>query len=205
VNVLPLQQALKSHGADPGALDGSWGAKTCAALLTYAAGRPLGDLGIRLATAMVIQFPKFEIDTRLQIIHFIAQACHETGAFHYMTEIGGPTYFTKYDGRADLGNTQPGDGFRFRGRGIFQLTGRANYLKFGKVIGVDLIANPEAAAAPENAVVLACLYWANRHINDLADKNDVVAVTKAINGGRNGLDERTAITNRMLAIWTATA
>ncbi|MGH8638602.1 MAG: glycoside hydrolase family 19 protein, partial [Burkholderiales bacterium] len=91
----------------------------------------------------------------------------------------------------DLGNTIPGDGKLFKGRGLIQLTGRANYAQYGKDCGIDCVADPgRVASDPFVAVDVACWYWNMRQINRLADADDAKAVTKAINGGYNGLDDR---------------
>jgi putative chitinase len=97
-----------------------------------------------------------------------------------------------YEGRRDLGNTQPGDGKRYKGRGLIQLTGRANYKKYGDRIGQDLVGNPTKAADPATSLILACEYWKNTRggLNQFADRDDVVTITRAINGGLNGLDDR---------------
>jgi putative chitinase len=149
------------------------------------------DLLKKLAKVAPNTLPMYEINTALREAHFWAQAAHETGGFKYMFEIWGPTPVqTKYEGRKDLGNTESGDGFKYRGRGIFQLTGRANYKKYGDLLQLDLVGNPDLAADPEIALRIACEYWRSRKINDCADKDDVVAVTKKINGGTNGIADR---------------
>ena len=149
------------------------------------------DLLKQLANAAPNIFREYEIDTALREAHFWAQAAHETGHFKYMFEIWGPTPVQqRYEGRKDLGNVQEGDGYRYRGRGIFQLTGRANYEKYGKALGLDLVNNPDMAANPEVALRIACEYWKSRKINACADKDDIVAVTKKINGGTNGIADR---------------
>jgi putative chitinase len=131
---------------------------------------------------------KYKIDTPLRAAHFIAQIGHETASFLYMEEIADGS---AYEGRADLGNTQSGDGRRFKGRGLIQLTGRANYTAYSKDCGIDYVGNPTAIASdPFACVDVACWYWNKRKINQLADKDDVKAVTKAVNGGFNGLDDR---------------
>jgi putative chitinase len=108
-----------------------------------------------------------------------------------MEEIWGPTPAQKrYEGRADLGNTQPGDGYRFRGRGPIQITGRANYKKYGDLLGVDLVGNPDLAAKSEYAFRIAALYWDTHNCNELADVGDFQAITRAINGGYKGLADR---------------
>lgn len=149
------------------------------------------DLLKSLAKAAPEILEEYEINTALREAHFWAQAAHETGNFKYMFEIWGPTPVqSRYEGRKDLGNTQSGDGFKYRGRGIFQLTGRANYEKYGEALGLDLVNNPDLAANPEVALRIACEYWKSRKINACADKDDVVAVTKKINGGTNGIADR---------------
>ena len=125
-----------------------------------------------------------------ELSQFLAQTSHESGGFKYLKELGADSYFEKYNGRKDLGNTQPGDGPRFKGRGFIQLTGRTNYDKFGKLIGVDLINNPEMAEEPKTAAALAVAFWKERVKPKIKDFNDTKAVTKIINGGYNGLDDR---------------
>ena len=133
---------------------------------------------------------KYEINTFLRQAHFIAQLAHESGSFKYNEEIASGA---AYEGRADLGNTQPGDGVRFKGRGLIQLTGRNNYSEYGNFLGIDLLANPEKVADdPALCVDVAGWYWKNRNINIYADADDAVKVTKKINGGTNHLDERKA-------------
>jgi putative chitinase len=149
------------------------------------------DLLKKLAKAAPETLPMYGINTALREAHFWAQAAHESGGFKFMYEIWGPTDVQKrYEGRKDLGNTEPGDGFRYRGRGIFQLTGRANYKKYGDLIDMDLVGNPDLAADPEIALRIACEYWRARKINACADNDDIVAVTKKINGGTNGIADR---------------
>lgn len=145
--------------------------------------------------------PGWDVATRLRIRHFLAQAAHETDGFRTLEEYGGPAYFMRYEGRRDLGNTQPGDGARYRGRGIFQLTGRANYRHFGQILGVDLEAAPERAKEPATALPVAFAYWRERDIGPAADADDVAAVTRLINGGRNGLTERTRYLEKAKEIW----
>jgi putative chitinase len=158
------------------------------------------DLVAKLAPAFQQELPKAAINTGLRIAHFVAQMAHES-AFRYMEELGGADYFTKYDGRKDLGNTQPGDGARYKGRGIIQLTGRTNYTNYGQKLGVDLVNKPELAADPIVATQVACLYWTERRINVSADADDVSAVTRRINGGLNGIDDRIMKLKIAKSIW----
>lgn len=146
--------------------------------------------------------PGYGVATRLRICHFLAQAAHETDAFRTLEEYGGPAYFIRHEGRRDLGNTQAGDGVRYHGRGIFQLTGRANYRRFGQLLGIDLEAEPEHAKDPAIALAVAFAYWHERGIGAAADADDVERVTKLINGGRNGLAERARYLTLAKTIWT---
>lgn len=135
--------------------------------------------------------PQYEVNNYLRICHFIAQVAHESDGFNTLHEYWGPTDTQKrYEGRKDLGNTQPGDGKRYMGRGLIQLTGRANYKQYGTRIGVDLENNPELAADPTNAVKLALEYWKTKGLNAYADQDDITTITKRINGGTNGLADR---------------
>jgi predicted chitinase len=137
----------------------------------------------------------YEIDTPLRASAFLAQIAHESAELRFMEEIWGPTaQQKKYEPPSDvarsLGNTQPGDGFRYRGRGPIQVTGRANYKKYGDLLGVDLIGNPDLAATPQYAFSTAGVFWKLNGLNELADVQDFVAITKKINGGLNGLADR---------------
>ena len=159
-----------------------------------------------LADWMNTLCPSYEIDTAREYGHFLAQACHETDHFKTLREYASGS---AYEGRADLGNTQAGDGIRFRGRGIFQTTGRANYLQLGIKKGRrDLFINtPELLEQPEYAVWSACEFWKTRGLNDVANHADTDVLKKkyrgniidvspveyislTINGGYRGMEER---------------
>ncbi len=130
----------------------------------------------------------YEINTPLRQAHFIAQLAHESGSFRYSEEIASGS---AYEGRKDLGNTQPGDGRKFKGRGLIQLTGRANYAEYGRDINRNLLENPELVATdPVLCVDVAGWYWMKREINLYADADDIRMVTRKINGGLNGLTDR---------------
>lgn len=152
--------------------------------------------------------PSYDIDTPQEYAHFLAQACHETDHFATLREYASGR---DYEGRGDLGNTQPGDGVRFRGRGIFQTTGRANYVALGLRKGRrDLFVNePALLEQPEYAVWSACEYWKTRGLNDAANHADTDLLKKklgsrvldvspvefigiTINGGLNGMEQRKA-------------
>jgi putative chitinase len=138
----------------------------------------------------------------LRLCHFLAQAAHESGGFATLVERGGAGYFARaYGHRRDLGNRSGEDGARFRGRGLFQLTGRANYRRYGDRIGLDLEAHPELAARPDVSLRIALEYWRTHDLNRAADANDIRRVTRAINGGRNGLADRRRYFERARAIF----
>ena len=148
---------------------------------------------------------EFEINTPLREAAFLAQVAHESAEFRFMEEIWGPTpaqkrYEPVTQKSKELGNTQPGDGKRFKGRGPIQITGRANYTTYGKALNVDLIADPTRAATPEVGFRLAALFWHRNGLNELADKEFFKTITKRINGGFNGLEERTRYYVRAKAV-----
>jgi len=124
---------------------------------------------------------------RTRAISFLAQLGHESGGLRWFEEIASGE---AYEGRADLGNTEPGDGKRYKGRGPIQLTGRANYRRFGSLLGLDLENYPKSAATPEIGFRVAVMYWTDRNLNALADLGDFEGITRAINGGLNGLPHR---------------
>lgn len=121
----------------------------------------------------------------------LAQLGHESGDFQWLTEIWGNTPAQiGYEGRRDLGNFVAGDGYRFRGRGLLQITGRANYERLGKRLGIDLLCSPDLLSQPEWAAKSAALFWMDHRLNDYADRGDVEGATRKINGGTNGLMDR---------------
>ncbi len=129
----------------------------------------------------------YAINTRLRIAHFMAQVTHESAGFCTTEEFASGA---AYEGREDLGNVQPGDGRRYKGRGLIQLTGRANYRKIGRRLDLPLEDNPQLAGDPVISLKIACEYWKSRHINDAADRDDLIKATKLVNGCLNGLDSR---------------
>jgi putative chitinase len=149
--------------------------------------------------------PKFDITTRERIIHFFAQCAHESMGFYWLEEQGDNAYFTKmYEGRADLGNTEPGDGARFSGHGLIQVTGRANHANVAAKTGIDCVNNPKLLAEYPGALVGALVWWQDNGMNALCDGGlddaDVIAVTKRINGGTNGLNDRLNRTDKLKLI-----
>lgn len=152
-----------------------------------------------LAAAMNEFFPRYDITTEKRVEHFLAQACHETDDWHTLTEYASGD---AYDTRTDLGNTKArdGDGRLYKGRGIFQTTGKTNYKAAGDAMGLDLVKQPQLLAQPRNAVWAACIYWDSRKLNALADADDIRAITRKINGGLNGIDARTKYLTKARAL-----
>lgn len=151
--------------------------------------------GSKYAGSISSAASKFGIATPLQRAHWLAQIAHESGRFQYVREIWGPTpqqlrYEPPSSLAAQLGNTEAGDGKKFKGRGFIQITGRSNYRQASK----DLFGNELLLTKPEmlelDPALSAGWYWQTRKINKAADRDDVVAVTKLINGGLNGLADR---------------
>lgn len=140
--------------------------------------------------SIVSKMSKYKINTYFRACHFLSQIAHESGDLVYSEELASGE---AYEYRDDLGNNEPGDGVRFKGRGLIQLTGRYNYEKFGNAIGIDLISdnNHEIVATdPDLAVEVACWFWSEKSINNHADSDNILGVTRLINGGTNGLDDR---------------
>ena len=130
---------------------------------------------------------KYHITTPLRMAHFLSQVAHESGELRYNEEIASGS---AYEGRKDLGNTVKGDGRRFKGRGLIQLTGRTNYTAFAKTTGCDCVNHPELVAQIPWCVETAGWYWNSRKINEAADIDAFVTVTRRINGGTNGIESR---------------
>lgn len=130
---------------------------------------------------------EFGIDTPQRASAFLAQLAHESGELKYFEELASGS---AYEGRRDLGNTQSGDGQRFKGRGPIQLTGRANYAAASKALGIDLVNNPELAARPDIGFRIAGWFWQSKGLNNLADQGDFNGITKRVNGGYNGAASR---------------
>lgn len=142
----------------------------------------------------------YDINTPRRLAAFLAQIGHESGGLRYTREIWGPTPTqARYEGRADLGNRQPGDGRRFLGRGLIQITGRFNYrsltaaLRLVRRDAPDFELNPEQLEQPEWAALSAAWYWHSRSLSALADAKDFERITRRINGGLNGQDDRVSL------------
>ena len=183
MNTLDITQLQKAVGVKA---DGILGRGTLTAVF-----RKLGASQSRaeeLGLAANVHFRTYGIlENSLRLIHFLAQLAHESGNFKYMEEIASGA---AYEGRKDLGNTQAGDGKRFKGRGPIQLTGRANYRRYGQQLGIDFENNPEIVALPSVGLLVACKFWSDNDLNVVADRDDVTTITRRINGGLNGLQDR---------------
>lgn len=175
-------------------------------VLAQAAGIPVSR-AMRWAGPVTDAMRHAGIDTKNEIAGFLAQVGHESGSFQHVREIWGPTPAQRrYEGRVDLGNTMPGDGYRYRGRGLIQITGRANYTRLSKRLlvkaGPDFVAYPEALEAPKWAALSAGDYWLDRKLSQYFLPDGGVkfkALTRAINGGLNGYDDRLMRYERALA------
>jgi putative chitinase len=168
------------------AVNGQFGSKLLHILMPLSS----QDEADTFAAPLVAATSANQINTPLRQAHFLAQLGHESGSLHYTAELASGA---AYEGRIDLGNTQPGDGPRFKGRGLIQITGRTNYTNYGKDRGQDYITglNPTLLATDPNiAADCSGWFWATRHLNELADQDDLLTITKRINGGTNGIDDR---------------
>lgn len=163
-----------------------------------------------LSEAMI----EFAIDTLARSSAFLAQIAHESMGFRYLRELADGK---AYEGKARLGNTEPGDGPRYKGRGLIQITGRKNYGLAGRALDLPLLEKPELLEQVDNACRSAGWFWAvgaglnlgpaahahgipdGVNLNDLADAGDFEGITLAINGGRNGMDDRLAYFRRAQA------
>lgn len=173
-------KALRA-GMPPGLL-----AEKLQGIMVHAAAATVGHF----FEAILLAMQTASIDTPLRQAHFLAQIAHESGELRYTEELASGA---QYEGRKDLGNTKPGDGPRFKGRGLIQLTGRRNYAAYGASIGKDLTEGDAMRLVATDAglaVGVATWFWTTHRLNALADADDVVTITKRINGGTNGLDDR---------------
>lgn len=132
-------------------------------------------------------FDEFEINTPLRQAHFLAQVGQESGQLNYVKELASGEF---YEGRLDLGNTVHGDGVLYKGRGLIQITGKRNYVLCGLGLNLPLLQKPELLEEPLYATRSAGWYWNNKNLNSFADKDNILFITKKINGGINGLESR---------------
>lgn len=147
--------------------------------------------------------PLYAIDTPIELATFLSQILHESGGLKWVREIWGPTAAqSRYEGRKDLGNVEKGDGKKFMGRGLIQLTGRHNYrLMSREMFGDDrLITNPEILASPEYATLSACIYWKWKKLDRFDDDKDISKETRLVNGGFNGFEDRKKYFDRAVMV-----
>ena len=130
---------------------------------------------------------EFEINTPLRWCHYLAQIAHESAELRYSEEIASGK---DYEGRKDLGNIYKGDGVRFKGRGLIQLTGRTNYTTYKDFCGFNVVKQPELLCKPVGAVRSSMWFWHRKGLNELADRDEFTLITKKINGGTNGIEDR---------------
>lgn len=138
-----------------------------------------------LGLAAAAHFARFGIsDTPRRLYHFLGQTGLESGGFQYMREIWGPTPAQAgYEGRGDLGNTQPGDGKRYMGRAILQVTGRANYRRVSAKLGIDVEAEPTLLERPDIGLIASCHWWQDNDANRWADADNGTALSRLVNRG----------------------
>lgn len=136
---------------------------------------------------------RFDLNTPERQRMFLAQIGHESGQLRYVEELDSGI---SYEGRESLGNTQPGDGVKYKGRGLIQITGRTNYVLCGLALDLPLLEHPELLESPQYAVLSAGWFWSNNNLNSYCDKGDFYGLTKKINGGLNGIEDRVLLYKR---------
>lgn len=138
---------------------------------------------------------KYEINTPLRVQHFLAQVFHESARLFYVEELASGKAYDTGKLAIALGNTPEadGDGQKMKGRGLIQITGTTNYKAVGRYLGIDFFKNPDLLEQPKFAALSAGWYWDTRKLNQWADKDDIRTITKKINGGYNGLDDRQSL------------
>lgn len=210
-----VQQRLKSAGYYHENVDGAFGRRSYCALFSAVAHYELGDRGLAIGEGCVANFAAVGLNSGIRIAHFLAQTATETLGFRSLTEnlnysakvlmrvwpsrfptLGSTAGYVMnpvalankvYASRLGNGNAASGDGYKYRGRGLIQLTGRNNYAEREAETGILLVSNPELASDPKTSVRIACLYWASRSINIVADEDNVTKVRHKVNGGTHGL------------------
>ncbi|WLH69620.1 glycoside hydrolase family 19 protein [Pseudomonas sp. FP2309] len=158
-------------------------------------------------TALNAAFVRHDINSPKRTAAFLAQIGHESGELRYVRELGSDQYLSKYDTgtlAARLGNSleADGDGQQYRGRGLIQITGRRNYLACSQALFGDdrLLRQPELLEQPQWAAESAAWFWQSNGLNELADKDQFTAITRRINGGLNGLENRLQLWARAKAV-----
>ncbi|WP_291537846.1 glycoside hydrolase family 19 protein [Brevundimonas sp.] len=166
-------------------VDGVIGAGTLTALFARMGAAP--DIAAELGLAANVHFRTYAIlETGLRLAHFMGQCAHESLGFKAMEEIASGA---DYEGRADLGNTQPGDGKRYKGRGPIQTTGRANYRRDGRALGIDLERHPQLLSTPSLGLLASTLFWSRMGLNAWADQDNGAACSRGVNRGNPRSDK----------------
>lgn len=190
--VSKLPQTLASMASGAWDAMGGWGNNLMDGIDTIASGGAAADMEQTIDRA--------GIKDPVMKAQIMAQTAHESMGFTRTTEMGDRSYFQKYEGRKDLGNTQPGDGYRYRGRGFIQITGRANYAEMSKELGVDLIRNPDILSTPKYASVSA-LAWLRKRSSRIKNWADTRQVTEVVNGGQRGINDRQRYFSKYLGMY----
>jgi putative chitinase len=177
--------AAPSRPTEPGPTTGAVSLKELRSIMPHLSAARGKEVLPQLNKAMA----EAGINTPKRQAAFLAQLAHESAEFRFFEEIASGA---AYEGRKDLGNTEPGDGKRFKGRGPIQLTGRSNYRDAGQALGLDLEGNPKRAADVDVGFRTAGWFWNSRKLNTYADQGNFREVTRRINGGFNGLAAREA-------------
>ncbi len=139
------------------------------------------------APFLTMAMEEYGINTPVRQAAFLAQVAHESGSLRYVREIASGD---AYEGRSNLGNFEAGDGRRFKGRGLIQITGRANYARCALALGLPLLQRPDILELPEPSCRSAAWFWHTHALNVLADQGNFLQITRVINGGLTGLDDR---------------
>jgi putative chitinase len=152
-----------------------------------------GQRVIEFAPLLATTCEEFGIDTPLRVAYFLGQVGQESGELYYTQELASGQ---AYEGRKDLGNIVPGDGVRFKGRGLIQVTGRYNYSLAATALGLPLLDHPELLSQSGPACRVTGWFWQTKQLNHYADIQDINTLTRRINGGFNGLPNRILYTQR---------
>jgi putative chitinase len=145
------------------------------------------------AAPLTQMMANYQITTPIRQAAFLAQIGHESGSFQFLTELWGPTEWQeRYEGNQSLGNIYPGDGFRFRGRGLIQITGRDNYETCADALSLNCVEDPDLLSQPLYAAQSSAWWWSRHGCNELADQGQFDRITRTINGGMNGSEDRHA-------------
>lgn len=142
-------------------------------------------------------FDEFEINTPQRLRMFLAQVGHESGQLRYVKELASGE---AYEGRKDLGNITPGDGVRYKGRGLIQITGKSNYALAALALGLPLLEKPELLEEDGPACRSAGWFWYKKNLNALADQGRFELITRRINGGLNGYADRFKLFHKALKV-----